>query len=156
MIEQTADLGKLQSLHGISPAFIQRAIIVAVLSFVFFLLMLAGFFIRKDIGYFILSTAFLIIYIVTMVGWLRHRRNVLSVYEHGFTFREKTFRWDEIEAFEGRVESRLTGDRKMNFEIRKKNGEKIVLTEAVADAEKIVRLIDEKLNESKPEVRAEK
>lgn len=124
----------------------QRAVVVSVLSFVFFLLMLGGFYVRQNIGYFILSTAFLLVYILTMFGWMRHRRNVFTIYEDGFTFKNQTFRWDEIETFEGREESRLFGGDKMNFEIGKKTGEKIVLTEAIADAPKIIELICEKID----------
>jgi hypothetical protein len=146
MIEPTPNLGKLLSVHGISPVFMQRAVIVSVLSFVFFLLMLGGFYVRQNIGYFILSTAFLIIYILTMFGWMRHRRSVFAIYEDGFTYKNQTFRWDEIETFAGREESRLVGGDKMNFEIGKKTGEKIVLTEAVADAAKIIEIICEKMD----------
>jgi hypothetical protein len=49
---KTQELGKLKSVYGISPAYLQRAAIVAIVSFVFFLLMLVAFSLRQNIGYF--------------------------------------------------------------------------------------------------------
>ena len=43
MPENPQKLGKLISIHGTSPAFLQRAAIVAMLSFFFFLTMLIAF-----------------------------------------------------------------------------------------------------------------
>ena len=138
-------LGKLESVRGISPAFLQRAAFVAVLSFVFFIAMMVGFYIRQNVGYFLLATAFLIVQILTLLCWLMQRRNEFRLYENGFTYKNKTFLWDEIEAMSGKVESRLAGAPKINFEIRKANGEKIFLTEAVHGVEDIVARISEEI-----------
>lgn len=133
MIEQNSNLGKLESVHEISPVFLQRAIIVAVLAFIFFLAMLFAFYIRQNIGYFLLSTAFLIVYILTMFGWIMLRKNVLKIYEGGISYKKFTARWQEIEAIS-------TNDKK-NYEIRKVTGEKIILTDAIQGIEQIVSLI---------------
>lgn len=133
MIEQNSNLGKLESVHEISPVFLQRAIIVAVLAFIFFLAMLFAFYIRQNIGYFLLSTAFLIVYILTMFGWIMLRKNVLKIYEGGISYKKFTARWEEIEAIS-------TNDKK-NYEIRKVTGEKIILTDAIQGIEQIVSLI---------------
>ena len=58
-----------------SPAQLQRAAFVAVLSFLFFLAMMLLFYIRQSFLYFLLATAFLIVYIVMMISLVRLRRN---------------------------------------------------------------------------------
>ena len=92
------NLGKLLSTHPIAPAYMQRAAIVAVVSFVFFLAMLIVFYVRQHIGYFALSTAFLVVYIFTLVGWVMQRRNVVRVYEGGLRYKKFSAAWGEIEA----------------------------------------------------------
>jgi len=52
----------------------QRAMFIAVLSFLFFLAMMFAFYIRQSLLYFLLATAFLIVYFVTMVSIIRLRR----------------------------------------------------------------------------------
>jgi hypothetical protein len=56
------------------PAVIQRAVFIAVLSFLFFLAMMFAYYIRQSVVYFLLATAFLIVYIVTMISFVRLRR----------------------------------------------------------------------------------
>ena len=60
----------------VSPAQVQRAVFIAVLSFMFFLAMMLAFYIRQSMLYFLLATAFLLIYIVTMVSFLRLRKGI--------------------------------------------------------------------------------
>jgi hypothetical protein len=55
---------------------VQRAAFVAVLSFLFFLGMMFAFYIRQSMVYFLLATAFLIIYLVTMVSFVRLRKKI--------------------------------------------------------------------------------
>ena len=138
MVEQ--NLGKLINVYGIAPAFLQRAVIIAALSFVFFLTTLVMFSLWRNFIYFFLSTAFLIVYLATMFGWLMMRKNLLKIYENGLTYRKFTARWNEIEA--------LAADRKgekFNCEIRKTKGEKITLTESIYEVEKAVVLIESKI-----------
>ncbi len=136
MIEKTQNLGKLISIHTIAPAFLQRAVIIAVLSFVFFLAMLAVFSVRQNFIYFFLSTAFLIVYLFTMFGWLMMRKNILKIYENGLTYRKFTARWNEIEAVESNDKNG-----KISCEIRKAKGEKITLTDSIYEVGKAVKLI---------------
>ncbi len=137
------NLGKLVRVYAIAPAFLQRAVIVAVLSFVFFLAMLAVFSIRPNFIYFFLSTAFLVVYLLTMFGWLMMRKNILKIYENGMTYRKFTARWDEIEAVES------TGKKgKFSYELRKKKGEKVVLTDSIYEVEKAIKIIQAKTRES--------
>lgn len=145
VLETIQNLGKLESAHGVAPAYLQRAAIIAVVSFVFFLVMLLGFYIRQNLGYFLLSTAFLIVYIFMMFGLLTQRRSVLKIYENGFSYKNFASRWDEIDSIQGKTESRLVSLAKINCEIRKTNGEKIVLTESIQDVEKVIERISEEI-----------
>ena len=130
-------LGKFQSAHGIAPAYLQRAVIVAVLSFTFFLAMLFAFYLRQNIGYFLLSTAFLLVYLLTMFGWLLMRKNIVKIYENGFAYRKTSALWREIE--------RVAPKGRKNFEIVKTSGEQIVLSDAIEDVGQIVKRIEREI-----------
>ena len=56
------------------PAQVQRAAFLAMLSFLFFLGMMLAYYLRGSIVYFLLATAFLIVYIITMISFVRLRR----------------------------------------------------------------------------------
>jgi hypothetical protein len=79
-----------------APAHIQRAAFIAVLSFMFFAATMLLFYIRESLLYFLLASAFLIVYLVTMLSWLIQRKNVVQVFEGGFAYRSKQAAWDEI------------------------------------------------------------
>ncbi len=96
MPEPSKNLGKLINTYGTSPVYLQRAAIVAALSFVFFLAMLIAFYIRRHIGYFALSTAFLIVYVLTFVGWVLQRRNVVRVFENGIRYKTFSGTWEDV------------------------------------------------------------
>ena len=145
MIEQKPELGRLESVRGISPVFLQRAAFVAVLSFLFFIAMLVAFSIRQNLGYFLLATAFLLVQLLTLFGWLAQRRTEFKIYENGFSYKKQVCLWDEIESIDGKMESRPVGGAKINFEIRKTGGEKIVLTEAIQGVEEIIERINVKI-----------
>lgn len=66
--------GKDNDTPPMSSPQIQRAVFIAVLSFLFFLAMMFAFYIRQSALYFLLATAFLIIYIITMISFVRLRR----------------------------------------------------------------------------------
>ena len=59
-----------------SPARLQRAAFMAVLSFMFFVAMMFAFYIRQSALYFLLATAFLIVYLLTMISFVRLRRGI--------------------------------------------------------------------------------
>lgn len=139
MNEKTEKLGKLVGEYGIAPNYLQRTVIIAVLSFLFFLITMVMFSMWKNFLYFFLSTAFLIVYLLTMFGWVFLRKNVLKIYENGLTYRKFAARWSEIEAVE-----RNSKNGKLNCEIRKAKGEKIVLSDAIYEVEKAVRIIQDK------------
>lgn len=135
----STDFGKLESTHGIAPAFMQRAVIVAALSFLFFMAMMLGFYVRQNIGYFLLASAFLLVYILTMFGWLVLRKYNVKLYENGITYKKFEAFWDEIE----KVETKTSGN-KINLEIRKKGGETINLSEAIDGIQHIIKRVNER------------
>ena len=134
------DLGKLESVHVISPIFLQRAAVVAAVSFVFFLIMIIAFYIRQNIGYFLLATAFLVIEIFTLIGWFIQRETELKIYQNGLTYKKQICGWDEIESV-----SIATAHQKVKCEIKKNGGEKIILTELIAGINEIIKTIETKI-----------
>lgn len=74
----------------------QRAVFIAVLSFLFFLAMMLAFYLRQNVGYFMLASVFLVIYLLTMFSWVMKRRNVVEVYENGLRHGKRTVKWSEI------------------------------------------------------------
>ena len=127
------DLGTVLSVHGTSPVFLQRAAIIACLSFFFFMSMLVVFYVRQQIVYFILSTAFLIVYIFTMIGWVMQKRNTVSIYENGIGHRSFTAAWDEIRS--------VKADSKAGITIVKTNGKSVTIPETIAEVDQIALLI---------------
>ena len=93
-------LGKLVAVHAVSPVHQQRAAVVAGLAFLFFLAMMFLIYIRGHFGYFLLSTAFLVLFIFTMTGWWMQRRNAVEVFDRGLIFRKFITTWDEVTAVE--------------------------------------------------------
>ena len=149
MLETTKSLGALQRVYGTSPIVLQRAAIIAVVSFVFFLAMLAAFSIRRNIGYFLLATAFLLVQLLTLFGWITQRKNELKLYENGLAYRKNICFWNEIESINLKMESRLLSGEKINFEILKSNGEKIVLTEAIHQIREVIDRVDKEITVEK-------
>jgi hypothetical protein len=106
-MESSTDLGRLMSRHTTSPAHLQRAAVVCVVSFVFFLAMLVVFYVRQQMGYFLLSTGFLVVYVFTLIGWLMQKRNVVAVHENGLKHKRFQAGWDEIESIKVNAEGLL-------------------------------------------------
>jgi uncharacterized membrane protein len=96
MQDDQKDLGRLIAVHPVAPLYVQRAIFVALLSFVFFAAMMLAFYIRQSMLYFLLATAFLFVYLITMFSWFNHRKSTVKVYERGIEYRSHTLEWTEI------------------------------------------------------------
>jgi hypothetical protein len=96
MSDDRTDLGRLISVHPVAPAYVQRAVFISVLSFLFFLAMMFAFYLRQSLGYFVLASAFLIIYIATLFGWLKRRRNIVKLYENGIIVNKQSLLWPQI------------------------------------------------------------
>jgi hypothetical protein len=135
LAESSRNLGKIVSIHGVQPALVQRAAIVAVLAFVFFLAMLAVFSYRQSIGYFVLASAFLVVEIFTLMGLFAQRRNVLQIFENGISYKKQTSSWAEIDKI----------NKNKGYEIIKTDGEKIVLPATIHDIDTIVTGIESKM-----------
>lgn len=93
-------LGKLIAVHSTSPAFLQRAAIVAALSFLFFLIALIFYLVWQSFLYFMLATGFLIVQLFTMIGWWMQKRNAVTVYSNGILFHRHSIPWSEIRSVE--------------------------------------------------------
>ena len=104
-------LGPLVAIHGIAPAYLQRAIFIVILSFIFFLAMMLVYYIRQNILYFLLSTAFLIIYLVTLFSWVMQRKNVVEVHENGLKYKKRSVMWSEVESVDADGTIYVRGDK---------------------------------------------
>ena len=138
-------LGKLESVHGISPAFKQRAFILATVSFVFFTVMVGGFLIRPGFVFVLLGTAFLVVGLFTLFGWLGQRNLEFRLFENGFSYKKFVCTWDEIESINLKTESRLIGGEKIECLVRKIDGQEITLTDVIDNVEYLVETIDERM-----------
>lgn len=141
----TESLGKLKSVRGVSPVFKQRAFIVSVVSFVFFTIMVGGFLIRPGFVFVLLGTAFLVVELFTLLGWLAQRNTKFKLFENGFSYKKFVCLWNEIESINVKAESQLIGGAKINCLVRKTGGQEIVLTDVIEDLESIVKIIDGKM-----------
>jgi hypothetical protein len=129
MAEDRNDLGKLISVHGISPVYLQRALFIAALSFCFFLAMMTGFYLRQNVGYFLLATAFLLVYLVTLFSWVLQKRSQLRIFENGLKYKKSKLRWDEIQEVSE------------DGEIIIGNGEKFVIPKSISDFGIVLNII---------------
>ena len=97
---ERSSLGKLIAVHAVSPVHQQRAAVVAGVSLFFFLAMMLLVYFRGHFGYFLLSTAFLVVSIFTAIGWWMQQRNVAEVFDRGLAFRKFIAAWDQISEVE--------------------------------------------------------
>lgn len=123
------ELGRPTSTHGISPVYLQRGAIVAALSFLFFLTGMLLFYIQQSIVFFVLASAFLIVYVFTMIGWVLQKKNVVTVYENGLTYRNFRTTWEELQSVSS---SAGTG-----IKLVKDNGETVTIGKTLADFDKV-------------------
>lgn len=94
------NLGKLIAVHSTSPAFLQRAAIVAGLSFFFFLIAIIFYLVWQSFLYFMLASGFLIVQLFTMIGWWMQRRNAVFIYANGVSIRGRSLTWQQIASLE--------------------------------------------------------
>ena len=139
------NLGKLESVHGISPVFKQRAFVLAVVSFVFFTAMAIAYLVRPGFVFVLLGTAFLVVGLFTLFGWLSQKNAKFKLFENGFSYKKFVCVWDEIESINVKAESLLIGGAKINCLVRKAGGQEILLSEIIDNIEYIVKIIDSKI-----------
>lgn len=127
MAQSTNDLGRLVSIFGIHPSYLQRAVFVAVLSFLFFIAMMFAFYMRQQFGYFLLATAFLFVYIVTMLSWVVQRKNLVKVYQDGIEYRKFSCKWSEIDTV-----CKETERQRDHIVIKSKDGRTVLIPASIA------------------------
>ncbi len=133
MTESNRSMGRVSAVYGLSPAHIQRAVFITVLSFFFFLAMMFGYYVRQNLVYFILASAFLFIYILTMFSWVVQRRILLQIFENGVSYKKCFATWNEIS------EVRTDGT------IVLTDNKQIVISPAVHDFDNALALIRSKI-----------
>jgi Ca2+/Na+ antiporter len=111
--DEQKDLGKLKGIFPISPALAQRAVFVAVLSFMFFMTMMFAFYLLQNIIYFVLSTAFLVLYLIMMFAWLMQKRSAVELFEKGITLKKRKLVWDDIVSIDKDGELLLKSNEKL-------------------------------------------
>ncbi len=115
MPESDKPLGKLVAIYALAPEYVQRAIFIAVLAFLFFLATLIMFYIRQNILYFLLASAFLVVYLVTLFSWIMQRRSVVKIYAGGISFKNQTAVWSEISSVNDRGCVTLESQKQINL-----------------------------------------
>ncbi len=145
MHSETPDLGKVQSVHGISAIYSQRMVIVAGLALLFFSAMLVAFAVRQWFGYALLAAGFLVVEILTFVGWYSQRGAEFTIFEKGFTYKDHIYRWEDIESIYTTADGGTFG-KKMKCEIRKRDGENISVPDTIQGLEDIIKTIGRKIH----------
>ena len=107
------ELGQLNAVYRPAPAFLQRAVFLTILSFVFFLGTMFIYYVRQGFVYFILASAFLVLYVISLISFFGQRKNLLKVYELGIEFKNNKALWTDIESVSDEGVVQITGDRKM-------------------------------------------
>lgn len=122
-------LGRLIAVYAISPAYMQRAVTVVVLSFLFFLSMMFAYYIRQSLLYFLLASGFMILYLLTMFSFVIQMRSRVEVFENGFKYKKTTALWNDI------VEIRSEGS------ILLENGKAVEFPRSLHDIDGLMQLI---------------
>jgi ABC-type bacteriocin/lantibiotic exporter with double-glycine peptidase domain len=100
--------------------------------------MLVVFYVSQQIIYFVLSTAFLIVYIFTLIGWVMQKRNTVSIYENGIGHRSFTAAWDEIQS--------VKADETSGIRLEKVDGKTVTIPRTISDFALIVGTIKSHLS----------
>jgi len=108
-------LGRLIAIHPISPAHMQRAVLLAVLSFIFFMSTMFAYYLLQKPLFFLLATAFLVIYLFTMYSFIMGRKKTVEVYEKGVRMGKISASWPDVEAIDDRGLVCIAGDKKLEI-----------------------------------------
>jgi hypothetical protein len=128
--------GKLVATHRTAPSFIQKAAIVALVAFVFFLAMLVAFLVRQQIGYLILAAAFLVLNIFTLIGFVLQRQNAVAIFDNGFRYRRASAKWPDVVSID---------DHESGLLIVKTDGSVIKIPRSIDDLGRLNSLIRERI-----------
>ena len=83
------------------------------------------------------STAFLVVYIFTMIGWVMQKRNVVSVYENGITYKKFSSTWEDLQS--------VKADPETGISLVKSVGESITIPQTIAGLPQILAVIKSNL-----------
>ncbi|HJS51791.1 MAG TPA: hypothetical protein VJ781_07805 [Pyrinomonadaceae bacterium] len=129
MQQEKVELGRVISTYLTAPAFIQRAAIIAIVSFLFFLAMLLAFSARGQMIYLVLAAAFFVVNIFTLTGFVIQRRNEVKVFEKGIAYRGRQAEWDDL------VSTEIDPTGQLNLQTRQQS--KIVIPKTIANIGKL-------------------
>lgn len=88
------------------------------------------YYLQQGFVYFLLSTAFLVIYLITMTSWILQRRNVVKIYENGIEYRKFSCLWNEIGS--------ISAGESNTVLVKTKAGGKFTIPAAISGLDKIV------------------
>jgi len=128
------DLGRLVAVYPIAPAYLQRAVFIVVLSFVFFLAMMFVFYVRQTVVYFLLASAFLLLYLVTLFSFVMQRRSHVEVFANGLKYKKNVVAWADI------AEVKVSG------EIILSMGEQFTIPKTINNHEAVLHLLRRNAN----------
>ena len=123
------------AVHRTAPSFIQRAAVIALLSFAFFLAMLIAFLVRQQFGYLILAAAFFVVNVFTLIGFMIQRQNTVSVFQNGLRYKKAEAAWAEVVSID---------DDEAGISIVKTDGSVIKIPRSIDDLGRLIALIREK------------
>ena len=129
MQQPKVELGRLVNTYLTAPAFIQRAAIIAIVSFLFFLAMLIAFTARGQMIYLVLAGAFLVVNIFTLIGFVMQRRNEVKVFENGIIYRGNQVEWGDL------VSAEIDPTGQLNLKTRQQST--IVIPKTIANLGKL-------------------
>jgi uncharacterized membrane protein len=132
--EASKDLGRLVAVYGIAPVYLQRVVFIVILSFLFFLAMMFVYYIRQNTIYFLLASAFLVLYLITLFSFVNQRRSIVKVYENGLSYKKRAVKWSEVASVHE------------NGTIQVLDGKPIVLPKTLHESEKLFNLVRRKAN----------
>jgi len=92
------DLGRSIAVYGPAPAFLQRAVFLTVLSFLFFVGTMFIYYIRQGFVYFILASAFLVLYVISLISFVAQRKNTLVIHQHGIEYKKDKILWTDVKS----------------------------------------------------------
>lgn len=110
--------GKLIGLYSTSPMAMQRAAILAFVSFIFFIVMLLMFYIRPQLVYFLLSSTFLIVHIITLTGMWMQKNNSVRVFTEAVAYKKTTVFWENV------ISAEISADRALDLQYLEDGNEK--------------------------------
>jgi hypothetical protein len=141
MKAQSKDLGRLVSVHGMSPAYRQQAVFIIILSFLFFLSTIVAFYMFGRFLFFLLASGFLMVYLISLISFLMQRRFSVRTYEKGIEYRSFSNRWEDLEVVKWK-----TDRRSRILEMVNSDGACIVIPASIHEIERLANIIAERTN----------